>query len=65
MRVLEIIEREMDLLRNTPKHIYWGAGEPNCPGDIKVPNGELHTLKCKVCGEEDPRTPACSGRANK
>lgn len=59
MRALEIIEREMDLLRNPPKHLYWGAGEPDCPRDIKAPNGELHTLKCKVCGLETPRDSAC------
>lgn len=66
MRVLEIIEREMDLLRNPPKHVYWGAGEPDCPKDIKAPNGELHTLKCKVCRLENPRDSACRAHlANK
>lgn len=59
MRGLEIIEREMDLLCNPPKHVYWGAGEPDCPKDIKAKNGELHTLKCKVCGLENPRDSAC------
>lgn len=58
-RALEIIEREMDLLRNPSKHFYWGAGEPDCPKDIKAANGELHTLKCKVCGLENPRDSAC------
>lgn len=42
-------------------HKYWGAGDPECPKDIKAPNGELHTLKCKNCGLEDPRTPVCFG----
>lgn len=32
------------------KHIFWGAGEPDCPREIKAGNGELHTLRCKVCG---------------
>jgi len=32
------------------KHVYWAAGEPDCPRDIKARNGELHTLRCKVCG---------------
>ncbi len=60
MRGLEIIEREMDAqLENPPRHVYWGAGEPDCPRDIKAPNGELHTLKCKVCGLENPRDSAC------
>ena len=38
-------------LRNPPKHVYWGAGEPDCPRDIIAGNGELHTLLCKVCGK--------------
>lgn len=33
------------------KHKFWGAGEPNCPPELKAPNGELHTLRCKVCGD--------------
>lgn len=38
------------------KHIYWGAGEPNCPPEIKAGNGELHTLRCKVCGLDSPKS---------
>jgi len=34
-----------------PKHKFWGAGEPDCPPDLKAPNGELHTMRCKVCGD--------------
>ncbi len=64
MRVLEIIEREMDLLRNPPKHVYWGAGEADCPKDIKAANGELHTLRCKVCGVENPKGPCIASPAN-
>ena len=45
--------------RNPPKHRYWGAGEPDCPSDIKAGNGELHTLRCKVCGNEDARDQVC------
>ena len=41
-----------------PRHVYWNAGEPDCPPDIKAGNGELHTLRCKNCGEENPRGPA-------
>ena len=37
-----------------PKHVYWGAGETDCPTDIKAGNGELHTLRCKNCGAENP-----------
>ena len=36
----------------TRKHRYWGAGEPDCPREIKAGNGELHTLRCKVCGRD-------------
>lgn len=39
----------------TGKHIYWAAGEPDCPKEIKAGNGELHTLRCKVCGVDSPR----------
>lgn len=38
------------------KHIYWAAGEPDCPRDIKASNGELHTLRCKVCGSDNPKS---------
>ncbi len=37
------------------KHIFWGAGEKDCPRDIKAGNGELHTLRCKVCGQDGSR----------
>lgn len=33
------------------RHKFWGAGEPDCPQDLKASNGELHTLRCKVCGD--------------
>lgn len=32
------------------EHMFWGAGESDCPRDIKAANGELHTLRCKRCG---------------
>jgi hypothetical protein len=44
-----------------PKHQYWGAGEPDCPSDIKASNGELWKLRCKVCGNEDSRDEMCRG----
>lgn len=68
MRALEIIEREMDArLENPPRHVFWGAGEPDCPKEIKASNGELHTLRCKRCGQDSPRSPICrrSDLANK
>jgi hypothetical protein len=34
-----------------PRHDFWGAGEPDCPKDLKGSNGELHTMRCKVCGD--------------
>jgi hypothetical protein len=33
------------------RHQFWGAGEPECPPELKAPNGELHTTRCKVCGD--------------
>jgi hypothetical protein len=47
--------------RLTRKHDYWRAGEPNCPGDIKAGNGELHTLRCRLCGQDSPRSQICTG----
>lgn len=38
-------------IEQMPRHKFWGAGEPDCPQDIKASNGELHTMKCKVCGD--------------
>lgn len=38
-------------LGQMPRHKFWGAGEPDCPPDIKASNGELHTMRCKVCGD--------------
>ena len=37
------------------KHRYYYAGEPDCPREIKAGNGELHTLRCRVCGQDNPR----------
>lgn len=34
-----------------PRHKFWGAGEQDCPPELKAPNGELHTMRCKVCGD--------------
>lgn len=43
---------------STRKHNYWAAGEADCPREIKAPNGELHTLKCKNC--DDPKAAVCT-----
>lgn len=37
-------------------HKFWNAGDPECPREIKAPNGELHTLRCQRCGG-DGRAP--------
>lgn len=37
--------------RKYPRHDFWGAGEPDCPPDLKAPNGELRDMRCKVCGD--------------
>lgn len=37
------------------KHVFYSPGEPDCPSDLLCSNGELHTLRCKVCGEENLR----------
>lgn len=40
----------------TRKHVFWGAGEKDCPSDLRARNGELHTLRCKICGSENPKS---------
>lgn len=47
------------LLENPPFHKFWLASEPDCPKEIKTANGQLHTLRCKVCGHDHPRSPIC------
>ena len=37
------------------KHVLYSPGEPDCPSNLLCSNGELHTLRCKVCGEENLR----------
>jgi hypothetical protein len=56
------VERLRTLLLDPPKHRYWGAGEADCPKDIKAPNGELHTLRCRYCGQDSPRSMVCQAR---
>lgn len=43
----------------TRRHRFWGAGEPDCPREIKAGNGELWKLRCKVCGQDNPGDSLC------
>lgn len=45
------------------EHKYWRLNESDCPPEIKGRNGELHTLRCKVCGEDDPINERCRDAA--
>jgi hypothetical protein len=56
---LALIAKTIRAALDPPKHKYWGAGEPDCPPEIKAGNGELHTLRCKVCGEDSPSDDRC------
>jgi hypothetical protein len=47
------------ILARPPRHRFWGAGEADCPREIKAGNGELHTLRCKTCGQDNPRDDRC------
>jgi hypothetical protein len=38
-------------MNELPRHTFWGAGEPDCPKELKAPNGELCTMRCKACGD--------------
>jgi hypothetical protein len=69
----ELTEAEQDMMIGAvlnaaarvppPRHRFWGAGEPDCPREIKAGNGELHTLRCKVCGQDNPRDERCIAAA--
>ncbi len=56
--------RLKEFIANPPRHKFWGAGEKDCPREIKAGNGELHTLKCKACGAENPRNDICHASLN-
>ncbi len=56
---LALIAKTMRAALDPPKHKFWMPGEPDCPREIKARNGELHTLRCKVCGQDSPRDPFC------
>ena len=53
------VARLREFIANPPKHKFWGAGEPDCPRELKAGNGELHTLRCKVCGLDSPKDDVC------
>jgi len=71
---LPLADRELDELREQAKHAieqvqlrpheYWYAGQAGCPRELKA-GGEIHTLRCKVCGKEKPALgPFCTGTPN-
>ena len=47
------------------RHQFWGAGEADCPRDIKASNGELHSLRCKLCGETNPTRDCAAGTVSR
>ena len=55
----EMMDEFVTAAINPASHNYWGAGEAECPSDIKAGNGELHTLRCKVCGRDNPEDNRC------
>lgn len=56
---MALLDKVLHAALNPTKHDYWGAGEPDCPKEIKAGNGELHTLRCKACGNENPLSDQC------
>lgn len=58
-----LMEEGLRVIAQQLCHIYWGAGEPGCPEDIKAPNGEIFKLRCKKCGEDNPKLKWCAVEA--
>jgi hypothetical protein len=56
--VREIIAH-LEALTREGGHDFWGAGEPDCPREIKAGNGEIKKLRCKRCGQDNPRATRC------
>lgn len=48
------LEAAAPMLAKLRKHDFYNAGEKDCPADIKCSNGELHTLRCRNCGLDNP-----------
>jgi hypothetical protein len=38
------------------RHQFWAVGDAECPPELRAPNGELHTTRCKACGDGWRRT---------
>lgn len=57
---MALLDKTLHSALNPSKHDYWGAGEPDCPKEIKAGNGELHTLRCRVCGMDNPSDNRCA-----
>lgn len=38
------------------RHQFWAVGDAQCPPELRAPNGELHTTRCKACGDGWRRT---------
>lgn len=57
--VVADLQQDRAFVLNPPKHRYWMPGELDCPREIKAGNGELHTLRCKVCNQDNPRDEIC------
>ena len=53
------VEKLLAFIENPPRHIFWGAGEPDCPKEIKASNGEIWKLRCKSCGQDNPKDAIC------
>ena len=56
-----LLAQALVFLGDPPHHDFWSAGDPGCPADVKAGNGELHTLRCKRCGQDSPRSHVCAG----
>jgi hypothetical protein len=59
--IAEALTRQAQVSDEPRKHDFWGAGEPDCPRDIKAGNGEIRKLRCKVCGKDNPLDDRCLG----
>lgn len=53
------VDHLRDILRNPPTHLYWSMSEANYPEDLTSKTGKLPSLRCKICGETDPRVNVC------
>lgn len=60
---------EVAAVFNSPNkgHVYYHAGDPDCPKSIKAPNGEVHTLMCRLCAlkQSEAKNTYCAGAVAK